>query len=155
MKDFNFGQNLRQIRQAKGISQEAMALWLNISQSTYSRIENKPTIPNEQLLNGIAKILDVSPFELLPECDESNNDKTETISTSSLKKIISLLQTPFGDVIAMASGLLFTSAVYEMAKGFCNEFGSSHRTSLLVRGLAALLAAAFFYYWIKKFKEMD
>ena len=56
---------LRRIRTDLGYSQEYLALKLNISQSTYSEIENDHVAVSLNKLNKIAEILNKSPLELI------------------------------------------------------------------------------------------
>ena len=56
---------LRRIRTDLGYSQEYVASKLNISQSTYSEIENDHVAVSLNKLNKIAEILDRSPLELI------------------------------------------------------------------------------------------
>lgn len=58
-------ENIRTIRQRKGISHEAMAINLGISQTAYTKIERKETKLTVERLQKIAEILDVKLDELL------------------------------------------------------------------------------------------
>lgn len=61
---------IRARRKELGYSQEYIALKLEISQKAYSDIENGKTKLKSDVLNTIASILEVSPFELCPiSCD--------------------------------------------------------------------------------------
>ena len=64
------GKNIKQIRELKNISQDYMAIALDISQSTYAKIENGQIIPKIDRLNDIAKALEVNLSTLL---NSSNN----------------------------------------------------------------------------------
>lgn len=55
-----FGSKIRIIRQIKGVSQEALAVKLNISQAAYSKIENGKTILTSERLAIILKELNIS-----------------------------------------------------------------------------------------------
>ncbi len=65
MKNFNFGENLRMLRNYKNVCQEGMASGLNISQASYSRIEASRDEPELQLINKLAETLDVKPKPLI------------------------------------------------------------------------------------------
>jgi len=72
------GNRIRKLRDKKGISQEAMAIELDISQSSYGRLEkndNRLTVPK---LEKIAKILDITICYLFNE----KSDKTLNISNN-------------------------------------------------------------------------
>lgn len=65
MKNLHFGENLRMLRIYKNVCQEGMAAGLNISQTSYSRIESSPAIPETQLIAKLADTLGVKPEDLL------------------------------------------------------------------------------------------
>ena len=54
------GNNIRTIRQIKGISQEALAMKLNISQAAYSKMENGLIVLTDERLEIILKELNIS-----------------------------------------------------------------------------------------------
>ena len=60
-----FYKNIKQIREFKNISQEFMAHELEISQSTYAKIESGQLIPKVDRLQQIANILEVDLSTLL------------------------------------------------------------------------------------------
>lgn len=59
------GDKIRKIRELKGFSQENMADMLEMSQRNYARFENNDTDLKFSTLNSIAKILEVSPEQIL------------------------------------------------------------------------------------------
>lgn len=65
MKNFNFGENLRMIRNYKNTCQEGIAAGLKISQASYSRIEASRDVPETWLIHKLAGTLDVRPKDLL------------------------------------------------------------------------------------------
>lgn len=62
-----FGQNIREFRLKRGLSQEYMAFSLGIHTSNYSRLESGTYQARMQRIIDIAKILQVQPYELLLE----------------------------------------------------------------------------------------
>lgn len=67
MEEFNILEEIRIQRQKRGISQEAMAFDLNISQPAYSKIERGETELTITRIYEIAEIFKISVFELLPK----------------------------------------------------------------------------------------
>lgn len=63
---------LRELRLKKGLSQEYIALELNISQKAYSNIENGKVCLNTVKLNKISKILDINPSKICLNSCECN-----------------------------------------------------------------------------------
>ena len=64
------GKNIKQIRELKNISQDYMANALEISQSTYAKIENGQVVPKVDRLKQIAAVLEIDLSTLL---NTSNN----------------------------------------------------------------------------------
>lgn len=60
-----FSENLKNIRKAKGISQEAMAEQLHVVRQTISKWEKGLSVPDADILIRVAEILEVSVGELL------------------------------------------------------------------------------------------
>ncbi len=61
---------IRARRKELGYSQEYVALKLEISQKAYSDIESGKTKLKSDVLNAIASILEISPYEICPiSCD--------------------------------------------------------------------------------------
>ncbi len=64
---------LKYNRKQLGLSQEFVAMKLGITQKAYSDIESGKTKLKNEVLNDIAKILEISPFEVCPiSCDCSS-----------------------------------------------------------------------------------
>lgn len=58
-------QNIKHFRKAKGLSQEEMAVKLNVVRQTVSKWENGLSVPDAQMLIQMAEILEVSVNQLL------------------------------------------------------------------------------------------
>lgn len=65
------GQNIRKIRELKGLSQEFMASKLDISQSAYSDLENNKTQLSTERLSKVAHLLDVSINDVINFSDKN------------------------------------------------------------------------------------
>ena len=75
---------IKAIRKLNGITQIEMAEKLNLSKSTYNRIEKGIVPIFDDRLNSIAKVLDISLFNLLFAFDLQEN---EIIDQIELKKV--------------------------------------------------------------------
>ena len=74
-------ENIRTLRKAKGISQEELALKLNVVRQTVSKWENGLSVPDSSMLISLAEELDTSVSELLGETvSEPAADDLKTIS---------------------------------------------------------------------------
>lgn len=73
----SLGTKVKQYREAKRLSQDDLALRLDVTQSTISNIESDKSIPNSMLLKKIADELEVDINDLLNDSVNnimSNND---------------------------------------------------------------------------------
>lgn len=79
-------ENLSKIRKERGLTQEALAVKLNVVRQTISKWENGTAVPDADTLCRIAEALDVSVSELLGSA--TNDDKIDTaIIAKSLAEI--------------------------------------------------------------------
>ena len=60
-------ENIKRIRKSKGLSQEELAIKLNVVRQTVSKWENGDTVPNTDTLKLLSKEFDVSINTLLGE----------------------------------------------------------------------------------------
>lgn len=68
----SIGDNIKRIREAKGISQYALAKMLKISQQSVDQWERSVTNPRKNNIDKLAKILNVSANELFANDIENN-----------------------------------------------------------------------------------
>ncbi|WP_307278090.1 helix-turn-helix domain-containing protein [Phyllobacterium ifriqiyense] len=71
-----FALNLRTLRHARGLSQEELAHRANIHRTYISSLERCVYSPTIDMVDGIAKILEVEAFELLVSRHRSAASKT-------------------------------------------------------------------------------
>lgn len=74
--------NIKHFRKAKGMSQEEMAIKLNVVRQTVSKWENGLSVPDADVLIRMAELLNVSVSRLLgiEAEDKSNKDLSEELS---------------------------------------------------------------------------
>lgn len=72
-----FNENLKILRKEKGISQEQLAVRLNVVRQTISKWERGISIPDAQLLIELSEVLDVSVSDLLGTKIEVSEGKNE------------------------------------------------------------------------------
>lgn len=90
----NFSERLRELREKKGISQEALADQLKIPRSSITHYENRSDrLPRQQRLNEIADFFGVSVDYLLGRSDTSELNEVEKrfledIDNLSLEELI-------------------------------------------------------------------
>ncbi|WP_082738326.1 helix-turn-helix domain-containing protein [Chryseobacterium sp. CCH4-E10] len=77
----SLGTKVKQYREAKRLSQDDLALRLDVTQSTISNIESDKSIPNSMLLSRIAKELDVDMNQLFDDkvTNVSNIEKNDGV----------------------------------------------------------------------------
>lgn len=74
-------ENIKNLRKSKGISQEELAIKLNVVRQTVSKWENGLSVPDSSMLITLAEELDTSVSILLGETvNETNQDDLKTIS---------------------------------------------------------------------------
>jgi transcriptional regulator with XRE-family HTH domain len=71
MEPIDLASNIRLIREARSLSQEYVAVQLNITQQAYSAIEKKPEKATLKRLKDIAVIFQVPMITLLGEDEEA------------------------------------------------------------------------------------
>lgn len=71
------GKKIRQIRILKKLSQEDLALDIEVSQALVSKYENDVVIPNVDMLHKIANALQVFTFELIYNDEKQLTDHVE------------------------------------------------------------------------------
>lgn len=69
-------ENIKNARKAKGLSQEEMAVKLNVVRQTVSKWENGLSVPDADVLIRMAELLDVSVSELLETEAESSAEQS-------------------------------------------------------------------------------
>lgn len=92
------GKKIRMLRELRGFSQDFVSIQLEISQATYSKIENECTKIDITRLMCIADILDIDLISLL-QFEESNIDGIVAHCSKKLKKGLSEKQTCYEDRI--------------------------------------------------------
>ncbi len=65
--NYLIGQKLRTLRKDKGLSQEEVADFVNISQSSYARIENGNSNSWSLHINSFCDLFSITPEELLKQ----------------------------------------------------------------------------------------
>lgn len=74
-------ENIKNLRRSKGLSQEELAIKLNVVRQTVSKWENGLSVPDSRMLILLADELDTSISVLLGEnVQENNSDDIKTIS---------------------------------------------------------------------------
>ncbi len=84
------GQRIKKLREAKGITQEAMALQLDVTQSNYGRLEKDDRRLNVVKLLKIVRILDVNITYLFNEVMQSQDGTAEGFNQAN-KEVYDIL----------------------------------------------------------------
>lgn len=139
MKNFHFGENLRMMRNYRGYTQEAMAKDLSMSQGTYSKIEYSNDLPDIEMINKLAEILDFRPKDLISTswyADEFNGiGKTNrTIAILNRRGQIGYI-------------ILLLAAWWDMSRGFIDGAKIESIDMKLLCGTIIGLGVFFFYYF--------
>ena len=84
--------NLKSIRKARKITQEALATKLNVTRQTISKWENGQSVPDAESLTKIAEILNTSVQELLGK-EVSENKTAGFIKKTTERKYLKIILT--------------------------------------------------------------
>lgn len=104
-------ENIKRLRKSKGLSQEELAIKLNVVRQTVSKWENGLSVPDSSMLISLADELDTSVSTFLGESvSESTYDdlkiiseKLEVINLQLAKKSIVKVKTVRGVLIALCT----------------------------------------------------
>ena len=72
-----FNENLKRLRKEKGVSQEELAVKLNVVRQTISKWEKGLSVPDAQLLISLSEILETPVSVLLGETIESKESVSD------------------------------------------------------------------------------
>lgn len=84
------GQKIKRLREEKGITQEAMAAQLDVTQSNYGRLEKDDRRLNVVKLLKIVRILDTNISYIFNETENSDSTNSSAISNSN-KEVYDIL----------------------------------------------------------------
>ena len=104
-------ENIKRLRKSKGLSQEELAIKLNVVRQTVSKWENGLSVPDSSMLISLADELNTSVSTLLGESvSESTSDdlkiiseKLEVINLQLAKKSMVKIKTVRGVLIALCT----------------------------------------------------
>ena len=86
-------ENIKQLRKSKGLSQEDLAIKLNVVRQTISKWEQGLSVPDSEMLITISEVLETSVCDLLGEnIPESKVDDLKLISEKLERINLQLLQ---------------------------------------------------------------
>ena len=73
----SIGSKLKQLRKQKGLSQEQVSDYLNVSQSAYARIENGESHSWSTHIDKICEVFEIKPEELFKEDNPIQNNENQ------------------------------------------------------------------------------
>lgn len=88
-------ENIRNLRKAKGWSQEELAIKLNVVRQTISKWEKGLSVPDSQMLIRIADELDTTVSELLGEPAEKNEQPAQNTELKEIAAKLEILNEQF------------------------------------------------------------
>lgn len=80
-------ENLKQLRKSKGLSQEELAIRLNVVRQTISKWEKGLSVPDADMLIKIADIFEVSVSELLGAKIEEKKEQDANAVADQLMRV--------------------------------------------------------------------
>lgn len=88
-------ENIKKYRKQKGMSQEEMALRLNVVRQTVSKWETGLSVPDADILMRIAELLEVSVGQLL-DIEKSSDEKEQSSLAEELERLTNSLPKRIG-----------------------------------------------------------
>ena len=109
-------ENIKKLRKSKGLSQEELAIKLNVVRQTVSKWENGLSVPDSSMLIALADELDVSVGVLLgetvtepmPDDLKTISEKLEVINLQLAKRSMVRLKTIRGILISVCAFIVIT-----------------------------------------------
>ena len=81
----NFSENLRRLRKAKDIKQEALAEAMNVSRQTVSKWENGEATPRPETLIKLCDILELNKTEILGFEQKYDSKEIDSLKSENSK----------------------------------------------------------------------
>lgn len=78
-------ENLKALRKQKGLTQEELAIRLNVVRQTVSKWEKGRSVPDADILAQIAEVLDVSVSNLLGSALPADEQEADSIATQLIR----------------------------------------------------------------------
>jgi len=153
MNTFHFGKNLRRIRKEKDLSQEYIANDLNMSQSSYSRMESREKVPDDELVDKLAELLKeprsklLAPVKIEPEVPLAK--KTED-------RIASFLRSPGGILLTVMGSVTVVDVFYGIGRGLATSWSKSaeeQNQAGTITATIALVSILFTVLWLIRKKS--
>lgn len=110
-------ENIRNLRKAKGISQEELAIKLNVVRQTVSKWEKGLSVPDSSMLVSLAEELDTSVSILLGETIQE-----ECLNKGDLKNISEKLEVINLQFAKQSERKIKTIHSCESNKYYCNNY---------------------------------
>ena len=107
------GDKIYKARKAKGFSQEYLAELVGVSRQTISQWENDKFQPNNDNIDMLCQVLDLSREEFIGTADVANNDSDRLNNTRRIKK-----QKVFTILIGVVSAVALIMTIVTVLMGF-------------------------------------
>ncbi|MCY1528635.1 Helix-turn-helix domain protein [compost metagenome] len=154
MGEFHFGDKLRALRKSRKLSQAEVAFHLNISQASYSRLENQKEVASPEMCQRIANFYKIDVEELDGTFEDPEFKAMKLVGGRRLlRKIKNALHTLGGIFIVLGVIAALANLVYLAILGFCKSMGLAPLTAEVWGTLAGIVVLIYIYYWIKKLRK--
>lgn len=127
------GENIKMYRKNKGLTQEQLAVKLNVVRQTVSKWEKNLSVPDAETLTKLSEILDVSVSDLLGTTPEKKEDLSDiAVQLQNLNDLIAMQTRHQRDIVkkikiavAVILLLLAIGAIYPKWNEIWYEFGQN------------------------------
>ncbi len=127
MEKFHYGENLKKIRLSKQLTQEEIALELDVAQRTYSRWERQAKVPK------MAVVIKTSAYFKIPEQDLLPPDRAVKTSENQPffdEKLANFLTSPLHWILFLGASAVLCEAVFQFTRGIFESFALTNESSL-------------------------
>lgn len=114
-------ENIRSLRKSRGMTQEELAVRLNVVRQTVSKWEKGLSVPDAEMLQRIAEVLETGVTELLgeqPAAEEKNDQLAQQLARVSEQMAIKNRRAKrIWTVVAVVIGLLLLLQIVNFSAG--------------------------------------
>lgn len=107
-------ENLKNLRKAKGYSQEELAIRLNVVRQTVSKWEKGLSVPDAELLIKIADVLEVSVSELLGGEHEARDNSSVVEQLTRINEQLAIKNRRARRVWKVVAGILIAIVLFNL-----------------------------------------
>ena len=139
-----FGENLKKVREEKGITQQTLADQLDVTRQTVSRWEGGSRYPDLMTAKKMAQYLDVSLDDLLSDDDMKLYVQKSAILESPVAKRLQTIMLTLAFMCSLVVSISYLSDYFIQEDGFIRTYSETYKSVFLTVVLGFGVYAALF-----------